>query len=131
MSKKYPISGLLETEVFDFFGNIDLNYEGVSGNAKAEIVKTVNSDILNACIFEISPQYYLSENDIITVSITNTDVLEEQYSVVPLELYRTYTVPKLATYAVFAIQLPVSVIQGPAEQFYADRLETLQSDKDF
>ena len=129
--KAYPISGLLETKIYDFFGNIDVEYNGVSGNVIANVVRKDDSDVMTDCLFEISPQYYLSENDEITVSITNADVLEELYSVEPLELSRTYTVPKLATYAVSASQLPLSVIQGLAEQFYADRLEALQSDKDF
>ncbi len=130
-TKIYTISGLSDISLFDFFGNIDVEYDGVSGNAIANIVRKDDSDMMNACVFEISPQYYLSENDEITVSILNADVLEEQYSVKPLELSRTYTVPKLATYAVSASQLPLSVIQGLVEQFYADRLEALQSDKDF
>lgn len=130
-SKTYAVFDLVDTVDFDFFGNIRIEYTGTSGNAKAEIVKTTNSDVINACIFKISPQYYLSENDEITVAISNADMLEEQYYIVPTEISRTYTVPKLATYAVSASQLPVSVIQGLAEQFYADRLETLQLDKDF
>lgn len=130
-TKEYTVSGLKNLQTVDIFDGIQIVYEGVNGTATPKLVKQQDTDVLNDCVFSITPQYFLSENDVITITITNAEILKEQYSVVPLELSRTYTVPKLATYAASASQLPVLVIQGLAEQFYADRLEALRPDKDF
>ena len=89
-SKEYTVSGLPDLTVVDFFKDIEIVFDGVSGNATAKIVKLTEDKALKACTFEISTNYKLSNGSEITVSITNAEALKNNHLVVPKDLSKTY-----------------------------------------
>ena len=91
-SKTYSVSGLEAIDYIEIFDNIQIIYDGVSGNAAASIDVLSNSDIVSACDFEITPNHNLSNGDQITVSITNEDRLLALFNVSPQKLSKTFTV---------------------------------------
>ena len=127
-TKTYSISGLIDMETYDFFDDITVVFEGMSGDALARIEKKRVSDILNDCNFNLSTSYSLSNNDIITISITNAEYLKSKYSVVPEKLSKTYTVSGLSSYATSASRLPIEDIERFAKRYYEECFENLQSD---
>lgn len=127
-TKTYSISGLTDIEYYNFFDNITVKFEGMSGEASARIENKTNSEIVEYCNFNITPQFNLSNGGIITVSITNAEYLKSEYFVVPEELSRDYVVSGLYAYTNSVSQLPIEDIEQFAKRFYEDSLESLQSD---
>lgn len=127
-TKTYFVSDLIDLEYYNFFDNITVTFEGMSGNAMSWVMWNTDSDVLRDCIFIIEPQYNLSNGDVVTVSIYNADYLKSEYYVVPEELSRDYVVSGLSAYPTFVSQLPIEDIEYFANRFYEDSLESLQSD---
>ena len=117
----YVVDGLPEVETIDIFKDVDVTFEGFSGEAQAEVKLLADSEILNACQFSIDKHLGLSEGDVITVSIQNVDILADTYLCVPQETSKTYTVPELAAYLTDANLLPLDTIQDFADQFVIEQ----------
>ena len=109
--KEITVSGLEEVTKFDFFSNIEVVFDGYSGDAKADINKLLDSDIMNTCSVSCSPRLALSAGDIVTVTINNAETLAKKYSVVPMEISKEYVVPNLPEYVSSADQIPENIIK--------------------
>lgn len=127
-SKQYVVSDLDEPVVVDLFEQIHLAYEGVSGEARARVVKLTDSDVLSACSFAFSSYGNLSNGDEVTVFIENADSLAASFGVFPKEISRTYTVQGLSSYVSSADQIPLDVIEQIATLFLEEKRQELQYD---
>ncbi len=127
-SKEFIVSGLTEVETVDLFADIAIEYDGVSGDASAYIVKYSDSDLMQSCNFIISPEYGLSSGDKITVKINNTDELAEKYQVVPEIDSKEYTVEDLPEYVTSADQIPKDQIEMIYKRFVAEQNEETVDD---
>lgn len=119
-SKAYTVSGLLVVDFVELFDDIKITYEGNSGEAYAYVERLSDSDYINSCNFEITPNDYLSNGDEITVSITNAGWLLELFNVVPQTLSKTFRVDELPEYLTSANQLPDSIIEYYSELSLAE-----------
>lgn len=114
-SKTYTVSGLPVVDFVEIFDEIEIKYENNSGEAYAYVERLSDSECLNSCNFEITPNNHLSNGDEITVSITNEDWLLDLFNVVPQTLSKTFTVDGLPEYITSANQLPESIVEYYSE----------------
>lgn len=117
-------------QTVDIFSNIEIAYNGMSGEASAYIKTLATSDVLNSCEFEISPNYNLSSGDVITVTLTehSVNVLLETYNIIAKETSRTYTVEGLSAYVTSAEQLPTETIKQLAATFLEEVSASLKDE---
>lgn len=118
--RKYIVSGLKEVETVDFFKDISVMFEGISGEAVADISLLADSEYLSDCDFEMEPRAALCSGETVTVTISNVDELAETYGYLPLETAKSFTVPALDEYVHSVEQLPTETICGIAEQYVLD-----------
>lgn len=128
-SKQYTVTGLKTPQTKDIFADIEICYDGISGKANATVNKIHDTDILNDCDFEITPNYNLSNGDTITVTLMDysIEMLSERYNVVPQTISQTYTVRGLSEYVSSIDQLPQDVIKQFAQQLVEDEQQSEDS----
>lgn len=116
--KEFQVSGLPEVETVDIFKDISLEYKGIiGGTTQAIIQRNSNNEIVQSCQFSVEPVYDVKNGDTITVTITNPNVLAEQYLCVPLEISKTYTVSGLDAYLTDAELLPNDQVREIIDQY--------------
>lgn len=127
---KYTVEGLHEVEYVDIFKNVDVQFSGISGEAMAKLSLTGSSDVLNACKFNIEPNYGLRNGDTVTVTIANTDSILTKFYSLPETESKTFTVSGLEYYAT-AEDLPMDTVNAIAAQIVADEQAENDSDPNF
>ena len=130
-SKTYTVSGLQVIDYIEIFNDLQIVYDGVSGQAFAKVERLASSELLSSCRFEITPNGNLSNGDQITVSITNKDWLTELFNVAPQTLSKTFTVEGLSSYISSVEQLPLEEVRQMAQQFYGETKNELANDAYF
>lgn len=118
--KVFTVSGLKEVNAIDFFKDISIRFDGISGEATANIVRLSDDEALKACHFAVDSSYNLCSGDTVTVTISNVDYLAEEYNCVPAETSKTYIVPALSEYVQTADQLPLDTIKEIIKKYVAD-----------
>lgn len=116
----YVVEGLPEIEVIDIFKNIQLAFDGLSGEATAKIELLSEDEVLKACQFTVDKGNNLVSGDLVTVSIQNADALIDKYHCIPEETTKTYTVPALAQLVKDVNSLPIETIKEFIAQFIID-----------
>lgn len=124
---KYIVEGLTEVEYVDIFKDVDVQFSGISGEAMAKLSLTDSGDVLNACKFNIEPNYNLKNGDMVTVTITNTDSILNKFYALPETESKTFTVSGLEYYAT-AEDLPMDTVKEIAAQIVAE--EQAENDSD-
>lgn len=113
-SKEFVVEGLDEIEQIDVFNDLEVVYNGVSGYGTAKIV--TNDERYE---FSIEPSKGLKNGDKITVTIENSDELQEEYYLLITETARSYVVESLVeptTVDIFAdLELVFDGASGSAE----------------
>ena len=127
---EYKVEGLPDVEHVDVFNSVDIQFSGISGEATAEISLTDSSDILDACKFNVEPNYSLKNGDVVTVTITNTDDLLDKFSSLPKENSKTFTVSGLEYYAT-AEDIPVDVVKQIGVQLVTEQQKENDEDPNF
>ena len=127
---KYTVEGLPEVEYVDIFKDIEIQFSGISGEAMAKLSLTGSGDVLNACKFNIEPNYGLKNGDTVTVTIANTDSILNKFYTLPETESKTFTVSGLEYYAA-AEDIPMDVVQEIASQLVAEEQEENDSDPNF
>lgn len=115
-------------EYIDLFENVELSFEGISGDADAFLTCNREWDILNASEFGIYPDHDLKNGDVVTVTIENAASLLENYNIVPRQTQKEFVVSGLDRYAT-AADLPMDVVWAIAERFAAEKQEDLDGRK--
>lgn len=94
----YEISGLSEVTNFDAFEALEISFEGISPNANLEYNYT--GEELSYYDFKASSTYGLKNGDIVTMSLTNTNMeyYAENLGMVPEKLEKEYLVEGLNEY---------------------------------
>lgn len=129
VSKKFTVSGLPEIETVDIFKDISLRYEGIVGEyTMVYLDKLSDSQILQDCNFSVEPQANVKNGDEVTVTITNTDVLEEKHLCAPNETSIIFTVSGLDEYLTDSDLLPEDKIRGIVDQYVS---ASQKEDNDF
>ena len=121
-SKKFTVSGLKEVETFDVFANIDVSFEGVSGEAEVNIKKT-RSDIMDCCQLDIEPYNELKNGNKVVITVHNIDAMADQFGVVPKETTKDYIVSNLALYVAKKSQLDQKIIKDFETKFLKEQKE--------
>lgn len=110
--KKYTVSGLSEIVKVDAFKDIEITFEGVSGEAKATVVNNANGSPMEKMRYRIDPSYNLSNGDVITVYLDTYFSIEDdvnsfmnEYGAVPMADSKTFTVENLPAYVTDADQI--------------------------
>lgn len=117
-SKKFTVSGLPEIETVDIFKDISLRYEGIVGEyTMVHLDKLSDSQIIQDCHFDIEPESGIENGDVVTVTITNTDVLAEKHLCTPAETSKTFTVSGLDEYLTDSDLLPEDRIRDIIAQY--------------
>lgn len=129
--KEYTVAGLIELSKVDIFEDIELTFEGVSGDARAIIEKSDNSDVAADCSFSVDPMYNLSNGDIVTIQIKNIDELAEHHNILPMISSKEYTVSGLNSYVSSVDEIPQALIQSLAERFAQEEKADLQENAVF
>lgn len=126
--KKFTVSGLPEIETVDMFKDVSLRYEGIVGDfTVVHLDKLSDSQILQDCNFNVEPQADVKNGDVITVTITNTDTLEEKHLCAPAEISKTFTVSGLDEYLTDSDLLPEDKIRDIIARY----IPTCQKEDDF
>lgn len=120
IEKTYTVEGLKETQAVDIFQYVGVEYSGISGDAQATIVKTSENEAVQTCRFQIEGTYDLKNGDLITVRISNTEELLQNYNVIPTETEKTFTVSGLGAYAAVT-DLPMNEIQRLADRYVTEQ----------
>ena len=119
----YVVEGLPEVEAVDFFENIQVTFDGLSGEATAKIELLSEDNALKACQFTMDKGTNLMSGDLVTVSIQNADTLIDKYLCIPKETSKTFTVPALAQLLTDANSLPMETIKEFIAQFIIDETQ--------
>lgn len=127
---KYTVEGLPEVEYVDIFKDVDIQFSGISGEAMAKLSLADSCDVLNACKFNIEPNYNLKNGDMVTVTITNTDSILNKFYALPETESKTFTVSGLEYYAT-AEDLPMDTVKEIAAQIVAEEQAENDSDPNF
>ena len=127
---KYTVEGLPEVEYVDIFKDVDIQFSGISGEAMAKLSLTDSCDVLNACKFNIEPNYNLKNGDMVTVTITNADSILNKFYALPETVSKTFTVSGLEYYAT-AEDLPMDTVKEIAAQIVAEEQAENDSDPNF
>lgn len=127
---KYTVKDLPEVERVDIFKDVDVQFSGISGEAMAKLSLTGSGDVLNACKFNIEPNYNLKNGDMVTVTITNTDSILNKFYALPETESKTFTVSGLEYYAT-AEDLPMDTVKEIAAQIVAEEQAENDSDPNF
>ena len=130
-SKEITVKGLTETTKFDFFSNIEVIFDGISGDAKDDVNTLLESDMMDICNFSCYPSWDLGSGDTVTVTIENVDTLAEMYQIIPLELSKEYIVPVLPEYVSSVEQIPVEIVKEFANKFVEEEQEYLDTEFSF
>lgn len=113
-SKEFVVEGLTETEQIDAFAKAKIIYDGVSGYGTVQA--ETNDERYE---FAVEPSKGLKNGDMVTVSIINSDDVEEEYYLDFLETEKTYVVEGLqepVAIDVFAdLELIFDGVSGSAE----------------
>ena len=126
--KKFTVSGLPEIEIVDIFKDVSLRYEGIAGDFTiVHLDRLSDSQILQDCNFSVEPQTDVKNGDVITVTITNTDILAEKHICAPAEISRAFTVSGLDEYLTDSDLLPEDKIRDIIAQY----IPTCQKEDDF
>ncbi len=127
-SNIYIVSGLTEVEKVDIFEEINVSFEGVSGDGDA-IVELVSPDLLaDLHGITVSKKFNLSNGEVITLSINDVDYFAEKYNVVPTVLEKTITVNGLTTYVTSKKDLPMDTIKSLADRYIDETIDKLKDD---
>ncbi len=116
----YVVEGLPEVDVVDIFENVQVTFDGLSGEATAKIELMSQDEVLKACQFTIDKGTNLVSGDLITVSIQNAEALVDKYHCIPKETTKTITVPALAQILTDTSSLPMEIIKEFITQFIID-----------
>jgi len=127
---KFTVEGLPEVEYADIFEDVELQFSGISGNAMAKLTLTGSNDVLNACKFNIEPNYGLKNGDVVTVTVANTESILNKFYTLPETESKTFTVSGLEYYAT-AEDLPMDTVNEIATQIVAEEQAENDSDPNF
>lgn len=127
---KYTVEDLPEVEHVDIFKDVEIQFSGISGEAMAKLSLTGSGDVLNACKFNIEPNYGLKNGDTVTVTIANTDSILNKFYTLPETESKTFTVSGLEYYAT-AEDIPMDVVQEIASQLVVEEQAENDSDPNF
>lgn len=117
-SKKFTVSGLPEIGTVDIFKDVSLRYEGIVGEyTMVYLDKLSDGQILQDCNFHVEPQASVKNGDVVTVTITNVDVLAEKHLCTPAEISKTFTVSGLDEYLTDSDLLPEDKIRDIIAQY--------------
>jgi hypothetical protein len=115
------------TKSIDILESLQLNYSGVSGEAKPEInvdsLPTVDDNSINEFIhndikFSISPNSNLSDGDIVIVTaVPNAEKMKELNISIP-ELSKSFTVEGLDSYVNDVSQVDIPKFEELAEEWF-------------
>ena len=127
--KEFEVSGLDEVQTVDLFADVELEFTGIVGDITGvKLNWPSDNDILNACEFDFKPDNDFKNDDVITVTITNSDYLAKNYLVVPAELSKTFTVSGLDEYLTDPDMLPKDQIREIIDRYVVD---SQKIDEDF
>lgn len=118
--KKYTVSGLPEAKKVDVFKDIEIKYDGFSGNADATIINNA-TDIAKDMKFYLDNSHNLSNGDVITLSVSgfssssDTNYFMGEYGCIPMEPTKTITIESLPEPATRADQITDSYISSCKE----------------
>lgn len=92
------VSGLKDAKEFDAFANVEITFDGISPDGKANL--SYNGDELDSYNFEIDKSEGLSNGDKIKVTLNIDDMnsFVGEYHCVPKETEKEYTVSGLPSY---------------------------------
>lgn len=127
IEKKYTVEGLTEVETIDVFSAINISFSGVSGSGSATLIRNTEDEMINACKFKIEPQYEIANGDIVTVTITNHTSICDEFSVIPLELSKEYTVSGLREY-VTVDTLPMDIVNELTNRYISEKRQEIEEE---
>lgn len=114
----YTVSDLKEAEIMDVFQYVAIGFDGISGEATTDFIYMSDDAAVLYCDYDIDKPYGLSNGDVITITITNTDDLLNNFGIIPAESSKQYTVSGLGWYPT-ADELQMDNIWEIANQFVA------------
>ena len=126
----FTVEGLTEVKYVDVFKDVDIQFNGISGNANAKLSLTGSDDVLNACNFIIEPSHGLKNGDTVTVTIANSNSILNKFCTLPEAESKTFIVSGLEYYAT-ADDLPMDVVQQIAAQLVSENQEENDNDPNF
>ena len=121
--KTFVVEGLEELKSIDIFKDIEVSFDGLSGEASIHIERLSDNDIMNACQFALDKEYDFSIGDVVTVSISNVEELKNKYHYEPLEISKSYTVPALRHYLTDPSLLSIEDLRDFAERFVEEETQ--------
>lgn len=98
---EFTVSDLDEVELVDPFADIEVTFEGYSGEARAYVNNNSSKNYVSNLYFEVSPNSELSNGDEVTVAISDSRDEEyyiENYGIAFSQSEKTYKVEGLNTY---------------------------------
>lgn len=116
----FIVEGLTDVQIMDVFEKVAISFTGVSGDGEVQLSLPSEDLFLKACRFSISPQYYLSTGDIVTVSVQNVDELAEEYGILVSGTSKAYTVAGLYEYLSDPALLSKEEIKAFANRFLSE-----------
>lgn len=97
----FTVSDLDEVELADPFENLEVTFDGFSGDARAYVNNHSSKEHISTLHFRVSPDSGLSNGDEVTVTVDdnwNEEYYVERYGITLSQLEKTYTVEGLNTY---------------------------------
>ncbi len=116
-SYSYTVTGLPEVETVDAFSGIRVIFDGVSGEAYAQVDKATDDEYVCYFSYSIDNAYHLSNGETVTVSITNAESVVEQNYIIPENLTKEYSVENLPEYVSSVEQIPKDKLNDIIDQF--------------
>lgn len=126
-AESYTVSGLQTVETVDFFKDISVTFEGLSGDGEAIITVNSDSEVVNSCRFNYD-RYGLNNGESLEISIGNVDDLLDSYAVVPLETSKTYEVSGLSKFVTSVEDIPVETVKEFADRFVKETNDSVEDD---
>ncbi len=125
---KYTVENLPELTYVDVFDNLEISFEGVSGETDAQIEIINDEEYMDYFSLKIEPRYNLKNGDIVTITIDNAEEIANEYYTAPKQLKKEFTVENLPAYVTSAEQLPMEKINEFAKQFIEEEANKHEDD---
>ncbi len=120
-ARTYTVQGLQEIQTIDVFQDVEVKFNGISGDGELEFNLLSDNEVLKACDFSFSQEVFLSSGDVVTVSIDNEEEITQEYGYILAETTKDYTVAGLREYLTDPTVLSKEELRSFVQQFLVEQ----------
>ena len=118
--KEFTVNNLSELTPVDVFSEVDVIFEGISGEATLTVNNKSDNEFIKGCSFEYENNGTYKNGDVVTINVVYSEKHAKDTDCCPKESKKDFTVSGLASYLDSADKIPVSLVRELADSLLAE-----------